>query len=198
MSDIQIRPMIGPDVKPYIGDLAKLRIKVFREFPYLYEGTAEYEEKYLKSYAESPESLVVVVFHKETIIGASTGIPLDQAMEESQTPFLQYGYALNRIFYFGESVLLKEFRGFGIGVRFFEERESYANRLGRFDYTAFCAVERPDNHPRKPSDYSPLDRFWENRGYRKHPEMKTLFSWQEIDEPGESPKPMIFWLKSLR
>lgn len=198
MSDIQIRPMIGHAVKPYINDLAKLRIKVFREYPYLYDGTAEYEEKYLRSYTDSPESLVVIVFHKENIVGASTGIPLEQAMEEVQTPFLKYGYDLNRIFYFGESVLLIENRGLGIGVRFFEEREDYANRLGRFDYTAFCAVERPDNHPRKPTGYIPLDLFWKKRGYRKHPEMKTMFSWRELDESGESPKPMIFWLKSLK
>ena len=155
MSDIQIRPMIGPAVKPYIGAVAKLRIKVFREFPYLYDGTEAYEETYLQSYAESPESLVVIVFHKEKIIGASTGIPLDQAMEEFQAPFLQHGHDVNRIFYFGESVLLKEFRGLGIGVRFFEARESYASRLGRFSHTAFCAVERPENHPRRPSDYIP-------------------------------------------
>jgi hypothetical protein len=111
MSDIQIRLMIGHAVKPYINDLAKLRIKVFREYPYLYDGTAEYEEKYLKSYSDSPESLAVIVFHKENIIGASTGVPLEQAMEEFQMPFLEYGYELHRIFYFGESVLLKEFRG---------------------------------------------------------------------------------------
>ncbi len=198
MSDMLIQPTIGHAVKPYINDLAKLRINVFREYPYLYDGSLEYEERYLKSYTDSAESLAVIVFHKDKIVGASTGVPLEQAMEEFQTPFIKNGYDPRRIFYFGESVLLKEFRGSGIGVRFFEEREKYADKLGRFDYTAFCAVERPDDHPRKPPKYIPLDRFWEKRGYRKHPEMKTTFSWRELDESEESPKPMVFWMKSLK
>lgn len=198
MAEFQIRAMVGEDAKTFIDDVAALRIKVFREYPYLYDGALAYEKKYLKNYSDSPESLIVVVFYKDTIIGASTGIPLDQALEEFQAPFLSQGYDPAKIFYFGESVLLKEFRGSGIGVRFFQEREGYANRLGRFDYTAFCAVERPENHPRKPSDYMPLDRFWEKRGYRKHPDMTTMLSWQEIDESDESPKPMVFWMKSLK
>ena len=198
MTELEIRAMAGQAVTPHIDDLARLRIEVFREYPYLYDGSLEYEAQYLKSYADSSESLVVLVFHRGDIVGASTGIPLEHAPAEFQAPFLAHGYDPRRIFYLGESVLLKAFRGMGVGVRFFEEREGYANRLGRFEHAAFCAVDRPDHHPRRPPGYVPLDRFWGKRGYRKHPEMTTTFSWRELDETDASPKPMTFWLKPLK
>lgn len=198
MSHLVIKSLTGPHVKPYISDLARLRMEIFREFPYLYEGSLEYEENYLKAYTDSPESLVVVAFCEDRVVGASTGVPLEQAADEFKSPFLEHGYDPARIFYFGESVLRQEFRGRGIGVQFFEERESYASGLGRFDYTAFCAVERPENHPRKPKQYVPLDQFWNRRGYTKQPRMVTSFSWQDLDEQHQSPKPMVFWMKSLR
>jgi hypothetical protein len=69
--------------------------------------------------------------------------------------------------------------------------------LGRFPLICFCAVERPVDHPRRPVDYRPLDEFWRHRGFVRHPELQTTFSWQDLDETAESPKPMTFWLKIL-
>lgn len=34
----------GKDIAPLIPRLAELRIKVFHDFPYLYEGSLEYEK----------------------------------------------------------------------------------------------------------------------------------------------------------
>ncbi|HZP92595.1 MAG TPA: GNAT family acetyltransferase, partial [Burkholderiales bacterium] len=126
-----------------------------------------------------------------------TGLPMEAETEEVKRPFVERGYDPNRIFYFGESVLGKGYRGLGIGVRFFAEREAHARALGRFGWTCFCAVRRPADHPRRPKDYVPLDAFWNRRGYAKHPELSTTFQWREIDEAAESPKPMVFWLKRL-
>ena len=107
------------------------------------------------------------------------------------------GYDLERIFYCGESVLLRQYRGQGAGVAFFEQREAHAYDLGGFQWSCFCAVQRPENHPLRPSDYVPLERFWQKRGYLKQPELQTQFSWQELGESSESLKPMTFWLKRL-
>ena len=88
-------------------------------------------------------------------------------------------------------------RNRGLGVRFFAEREAHARRLGRFDCCAFCAVQRPAEHPRRPADYQPLDAFWQRRGFRHHPELRTEYHWQDLDKDAESAKPMSFWLKEL-
>jgi len=59
-------------------------------------------------------------------------------------------------------------------------------------------VQRPEDHPRRPADYAPLDRIWSKFGYVKHPEIHTSYSWKDLDEKEESPKPMVYWLKPLR
>jgi hypothetical protein len=49
---IQIKILTGHDAElaARMNDVARLRITVFREFPYLYDGNFDYEKKYLASY----------------------------------------------------------------------------------------------------------------------------------------------------
>jgi GNAT superfamily N-acetyltransferase len=193
---MQIKIVQGDAVTPHIADLARLRTEVFRAFPYLYEGSEDYEASYLATYARSPESLFVLALDGERIVGASTGVPMPDASGVFQAPFIAAGIAPEKVFYFGESVLLSTYRGRGLGVRFFEEREAHARRLGRFDWCTFCAVERPQSHPLRPADYVPLDAFWDKRGYKHRTDLRTMLAWQDIGEENETEKPMSFWLKA--
>lgn len=197
MNPLTITPVYGRDVLPFVDDLARLRIEVFREFPYLYDGDMDYERKYLRNYCQSPESIFVTARDGDEVIGVATGVPMRDEMDAFKKPFVEHGFDPERIFYFGESVLRRSHRGQGIGVRFIEAREQYARDLGRFTHLAFCAVDRPDAHPRRPPGYVPLDAFWSKRGFAIQPHLRTTFSWRDIDEETESPKPMTFWLKAL-
>ncbi|MFO1433697.1 MAG: GNAT family N-acetyltransferase [Candidatus Competibacteraceae bacterium] len=194
---LRIERLSGKAIEPFLPELARLRITVFREFPYLYDGSQDYEEKYLATYVDVPDSVMVLVWDGATVVGASSGLPMAVETPETLQPFPAHGYDPEPIFYYGESVLLPAYRGRGLGKRFFEEREAHARALQRFDLLCFCAVERPSNHPRRPADYVPLDAFWNRRGFIKHPELHTTFTWRELDEATESPKPMVFWLKPL-
>ncbi len=194
--ELQIRRFSGSDLNKYIDNIAQLRIEVFRDFPYLYDGTMEYERNYLQTYIRCPEAVVVVAFADSEVVGASTGIPMQFEEPGFQQPFLDHGYDPNGIFYCAESVLRRDFRGHGLGVKFFEEREAHARSLRSFDYFCFCAVVRPENHPLRPAGYEPLDRFWEKRGYRKHPELGAYYSWKDLDQPDSTSKRLEFWLKS--
>ena len=196
-NSISIQAFTGDAILPYINELARLRIKVFRDFPYLYDGDMEYESKYLLTYIKHPDSVVVIACDGKNVIGASTGIPLKYEKPEIKQPFIENMLDPADIFYFGESVLHSNYRGQGFGVRFFHEREAHAQRVGQFKHYAFCAVERPANHPRRPKDYVPLNQFWNNRGYFKQAKLRTTMKWKDIDESSESPKPMVFWLKSV-
>lgn len=196
-SNIRLQRFTGPAVERHIAELARLRIEVFRGFPYLYDGNMEYEAAYLRTYVQSPDSVIVVAFDKEQAVGASTALPLQHETAAVQRPFVAQGIDPRQVFYLGESVLLPPYRGHGIGVRFFEEREAHARSIGPFAWAAFCAVQRPEQHPRRPADYVPLDRFWNRRGYQRHPELHTTFRWRDLDETAESDKPMVFWLKAL-
>ncbi|MGZ8240915.1 MAG: GNAT family N-acetyltransferase [Methylobacter sp.] len=193
--NIRIERWSGAALQQYIPELARLRIEVFREFPYLYDGDFDYEEKYLQTYIDCSDSVIVLAFDGDKIVGASTAMPMKYETNELKKPFIENGYNLDDVFYCSESVLNKQYRRLGIGVRFFEQREAHAEDLGGFKHITFCCVERPIDHPRRPADYVPLDKFWNKRGYFKHPELRTTYSWKDLDDINETPKPMIFWLK---
>lgn len=194
--NLQISRLSGKEILPHINDLAKLRISVFKEYPYLYQGSFEYELKYLSTYTASPDSVMIIVSDHGKVVGASTAIPLKFETDECQKPFLHSNININDVFYFGESVLDKNYRGQGIYRHFFLEREAAA-RAACCHIATFCAVERPDDDERRPKDYTPLDAIWTHFGYVKHPEIATTYEWCEIGETTQSPKPMTFWLKTI-
>ena len=194
---VTIATLTGNDILPYLDDLARLRIDVFRAFPYLYDGSMDYEQNYLATYASSPDSLFVLALEGDQVVGAATAIPMAHETDEFKQPFIEHGYDPKRIFYFGESVLQPSYRGQGIGVTFFEQREARARELGGFSHCCFCSVERPQDHPQRPADYQPLDHFWRNRGYRKAPGLATTYAWTDVGDTAQSSKPMQFWLREL-
>ncbi|QCI10926.1 GNAT family N-acetyltransferase [Pseudomonas putida] len=194
---MEIRLLHGAAIAPYIDDLARLRLTVLREFPYLYDGNLESEAEYFSTYAGSGRSLVVLALDQGQVVGASTGLPLVDVAEAFQQPFLGQGRDPASVYYFADSVVTPQYRGQGLGVRFFIERESYAHKLAEFDYCAFCTVERPAGHPRRPENYKPLHGFWRNRGFLHEPSLRTAYSWRDLDDPELSAKIMSFWLKAL-
>jgi GNAT superfamily N-acetyltransferase len=186
----------GTEIAHRLEDVARLRIGVFRDWPYLYEGSLGYEREYLSAYARSNESLFVLAFDDGKVVGASTGLPLADTTVEFHQPFAGQGIAIESVFYFGESVLLPGYRGRGIGHAFFDRREAHARALDRFQWTAFCSVDRNDDDPRCPQDYRPNDAFWHKRGYQRRAGMTMRLPWKEAGR-GEVVHPLTFWLREL-
>lgn len=195
--ELRFEQRSGLDIATVFPQLARLRIAVFRDFPYLYEGTEEYELHYLQTYAEAPNALLFSVYDGDEMVGATTCIPLLDETAEVQKPFIEAGYDLSKIFYFGESVLLPGYRGLGLGHRFFDAREAHARSFGQYNLLCFCAVQRPDDHPLKPEGYLPLDGFWHKRGYQKEPRLQSFFEWPDIGETNSTAKPMVYWTRQL-
>ncbi len=195
--NLQFQSFEGAAIRAVFEPLAQLRIRVFRDFPYLYEGSMAYELEYLNTYAASERAFLYAVFDGTLMIGATTCIPLADETEEVQAPFLKAGMDVSEVFYLGESVLLPAYRGLGLGHRFFDAREAHAATFGTYRITSFCAVERPADHPLRPADYRTLDDFWQKRGYQKAPDLQTKFSWPDLGEDAPSLKTMIYWTRQL-
>ncbi len=195
-NDLKIVRLKGKEIIPYIHDLAALRIEVFKDFPYLYVGDMEYEEKYLKTYVSCPEAIMILVFDEDAVVGASTAIPLEFETMEVKKPFREQGIPITDVFILGESLLYPIYRGRKLYRRFFEEREAAAREYGA-KIAAFFVVERSPDDLRQPEDYRPLDTVWERVGYKKHPELRWYLEWKEVGQQAATPKPMIFWLKTL-
>lgn len=193
---LAVRPLTGDALRAALGDLARLRIAIFAAFPYLYSGSEDYEREYLAEFTAAPDAVLVAAFDGERIVGAATASPLIAQDDYICAPFERLGIDPAPVFYFGESVLLPEYRGQGIGHAFFDQREAAARAYGA-THTSFCAVVRPPDHPQRPADYVPLDAFWQRRGYAPAPGLAGEFHWQEHGEAGESAKPMQYWMRAL-
>jgi len=195
-SDLRYTPLSGTAIVPHLAGLARLRIEIFREFPYLYDGSEAYERKYLQSYVDAPHSIVVLVHDGDGLVGATTGLPMSDDNAEFPQPFSRAGYDISTIFYCGESVLDARYRGRGIYRQLFAARETHARELG-FTLCTFCCVQRAPDHPLRPADYMPLDAVWRHFGYREHAELFTHYTWKDIDQTQPSEKVMRFWSKPL-
>lgn len=194
--DIRLRNLTGPGILEALGALAELRIRVFAEWPYLYDGDPGYEADYLREFGAAPGSLLVAACDGERIVGAATASPMQAQKSELRAPFEARGIDTAQLFYFGESVLLPEYRGRGIGHAFFDAREAQARSCGARAAT-FAAVVRPPDHPRRPADYRPLDAFWTSRGYAPISGLSAELAWKDHDEPSESGKPMQYWMREF-
>ncbi|MDD2862135.1 MAG: GNAT family N-acetyltransferase [Acidiphilium sp.] len=189
--------MRGAAILPHLATLATLRMEVFRAWPYLYEGDLRYEQDYLATYAASAGAAVVVAREDDTIVGASTCLPLTDESASMQGAFRAAGFDPARVCYFGESVLRPAFRGQGAGVAFFAAREAHARSLPGVTMAAFCAVIRSADDPRRPADAGTLEPFWHHRGFAPQPGLICTMAWREIGGTQEVENRLQVWLKSL-
>ena len=197
MMAIKIQSFTGLSALPFRKDLAELRIAVFREFPYLYEGSLEYESGYLEKFIHTENSIVVVAFDGDKVVGASTGMPLQNEVSSVLQPWKERGEPMEHIFYFSESVLLPAYRGQGIGREFFAHREQWARSLGGYSVLTFCGVIRPADHPARPFDYVDLNEFWQHRGFYKKEGYICEMAWKEVGATEETKQQLQFWEKNI-
>lgn len=196
-TQLRIAPMDADEVVDNLDRIAALRLRIFADYPYLYEGDAAFEAGYLRPYLEAPGAIVVAVWDGAELVGAATGTPLEGHHPAFAAAFAMLEVPASEVFYCAESVLLPAYRGRGIGHTFFDRREAHARALGH-RWSAFCSVVRPEDHPARPADYHDLEGFWTRRGYAKLPGVIARFRWRDRFEADESEKPLQFWIRRLR
>jgi GNAT superfamily N-acetyltransferase len=191
-----LRPLTGPTLDAALDDLARLRIAVFRDWPYLYDGDLDYERRYMESYRANPRAILVGAFDGTRLVGAATGTALADHAEEFAAPLAGTALSVETCFYCAESVLLPDYRGHGAGHGFFDLREAFGRDMG-LTHSLFCAVIRPGDHPARPATPRLLEPFWRKRGYAPLPGAVARFSWRDVGATQETEKPLQIWARAL-
>jgi GNAT superfamily N-acetyltransferase len=195
---LRIETLTAARATPLIPALSRLRMAVFRDWPYLYDGSAEEESAYLAPFLRSPSAALVVAFDADEPVGCATCLALMEADADISDPFRAMGLDPAEHFYFGESVLLPQYRGRGAGVAFFAAREAHALAASSSPFATFCAVRRPEEHPLKPAGAGTLHAFWRHRGYAPVPGLACTMSWKQVDTEGEVANTLDFWRRRIR
>lgn len=196
MPDLTFEKLTGSAAAARLETLARLRLTIFREFPYLYDGSRAAELAYLRTYTDSPGGCIILAREGRKVVGAITGLPLCCEEEDFTTPFLTQGWDLAKVYYVGELLFLPPWRGRGLGTRLLALLAAHVRALGTYRHLACATVEREADHPLRPPDFIPIDRFCMRQGFVKHPELSCRVCWRELDGV-RSPKSMLFWIKEL-
>lgn len=179
-----------------LDDLASLRINVFREYPYLYDGVREDELKYLRLYMGTPDAFVISVKDGGNMVGAATGVPLCYEHDSLIVPFKGTSYSVEELFYVGELLFYPKYRACGLGIRLLEQVVEHVRSLGKYRYLTCATVVRPDRHLLCPESYIKIDRFLARTGFELLPGVTASFAWKEADGNNYD-HPMQFWIKEL-
>jgi GNAT superfamily N-acetyltransferase len=197
-SDIKVRSFTGSGIKIYIPTLAKLRLEILKEYPFLCVGNFEEEKKNLRRLSQSKEAIIVLVFDGPKIVGMSTGLPMDEEPTALKKLLIEHDHRPADYYHFGEALLLKPYRGRGIGHHFFDLREAHVKHLKKYRHIALSTVVRPNDHPKRSRDYLEIENLWRKRGYVEQQRFKKEAAWPDIGETRSSKKEIALWVKDLQ
>lgn len=197
LGNIRVERLTAAALADRLEELAVLRLAVLGEFPFLYSGSAAYEQRYLSDLGSLSGGLILAAFDRDRMIAAATGAPLDRELDALRDPFTHAGRDPRSIFYFGEVVVLPSHRGQGVGTALLEIGESHIRQGNRFTSAAFGEIVRSTDHPRRPKTYRTPDSAWRRLGYRLEPDIGGTLSWCDAGDREETAKPLRFWAKPL-
>lgn len=184
----------GKAITSFLDEIANLRISIFCEYPYLYDGNLQYEKEYLNKFTQIEEALVAIVRDDQQVIGIFTGLPMENEVDDLKQCI--DSTHISKSFYLSEIILQSAYRGKGIGYKLFQTLETSIMAARRYQYIYFASVIRPENHPSKPVDYKSLDGMWTRNGYVKTAKRCSM-NWKEICEPEETEKELALWVKEI-
>lgn len=198
MPKYHIVHLIGPEAKKYVTDIANIRIQVFKEFPYLYAGTLEYEQEYSDYFSKDERAILIAAMQDERIIGFITGMPLsleNPLTKDVAQKLLAKGLTdISHYYYLGEAIVLAEYRKplliYNLFKKFKEETKNFT-----YQKIGILTVIRDKNHPLRPAGYRSIESIL--KYFKFHPtDIIIDFEWPTFQASGEienAANPMLFW-----
>lgn len=198
---IEITLLHGSEITNYTELIGQWRIQYFREFPYLYQGTMEYEAKYLAGLVSNPHAVVAVARDNAQIIGFVTALPLVSdfdIVKEFNAHFQTLNRNIQDYCYIGEIIIHPDYRGNGLALEMTQRIEQDMQQRG-FKGACFLCVVRDPDHPLRPADYLEIDGLCQRANYIKT-DIVSQFEWPTIQADGSCrnmQNPMVLWIKAF-
>ncbi len=174
---LKIECLSALEAKKYISDFARLRINVFREYPYFYEGSLEYEKAYLGEYFLCNDFYALAFFDGERICGMGTLIPLESSFAEIKELFAKLKLDAKDYLYFGEVILEAPYRGKKLLPIFMAEAFKVARKLG-LSKIAYMSIVSSKSDKLRPANYRDSNAIMQKHGTRLIENSEMTFSYK--------------------
>ncbi|MDO4570881.1 MAG: hypothetical protein Q4D38_10885 [Planctomycetia bacterium] len=186
---------LGNEIEPHLESLGRLRLKVFREYPYLYEGALETEVEHLKCYSRDASGMLLALFDDaDRLVGAATGLPALAPWEDASLLVFD-PQREGKTFYWGEFILEKPFRGKKWGQEMYRRGEETIFRTLGFENIGIYMIRTSEADAKRPADYLDVKEFVKRRGYRLLPDAQVVWDWAPVGETRKVPHTLDAWLK---
>ena len=180
-----IKIVTQENMKPLLPFVATLRINIFREHPYLYDGDFKEEMDDLEHCTQLSDNAIAVAYYKDTPVGFLYGLSLAAFTPHFENPvgdlFKEKNLDPATCYYFGDIIILPEHRGNHLSEKLFDTLETYAQKQGY--KSASFITESHEAHPLKPANYKSLDPLWTALKYKKTG-LTSYGSWQTHQPDG--------------
>src|ERR1700722_3489588 len=149
--------VMGQEITPYVQEITDLALTVYRDYPYLYEGTVDEYYPAIEHYTHSSDGIACLFFNNNQLVGAAIGMPMNEMRDKYKLPLVNARPEENfdQLFYLGELLLLKEYRGQGLGKQMYLEFENTVRELA-FTKICFCKIDESEQNPLAPENYKSL------------------------------------------
>lgn len=184
---LSIEVIKGKNIAQYAKYIASLRLMMFKEFPYLYDGTLEQEEKYLSFYSDSPDGTLILAKQDDCIVGLLTGMPVNKICElipDFKKILTENKRNTQPAYYYGEALVLPAYRGQGILTKMFQEEDNAIKKMGYNIAYGITAIREKDDS-RRPVNYRDTDTLWTHLGLIKT-NMAFGGEWPTVTKSGET------------
>lgn len=193
---VKIEVFYGKKIAPHVQDVIEISHRIYRGYPYLYNGDDPDYEAYLHTYPQSENAIVCIVFEGKTAVGLAAGRPMIEAREFYKQPLIDHGYDLSQLFYMGEYGLQPEYRGQGIEELMVKSLEDFAAMIG-FSHLCHWEMDGASDDPKQLLGYIPGNSFWKKLNHAKHNELNFTLIWTDIGAAVETPHVAEYWMKEL-
>lgn len=195
-SNFRVELLAGADIEPYVEQIVDFRLKYFRVFPYLCEGTREEEMASVRRYIDSSTGHALVLKDEhENFGGFLTGISINESIYADEfKAVLPYP---EKTFYIGEMIFAESFRGKD-GIQKCLEYFYLISKMG-YEHVCCISVQRADDHPLKPAKYCNVSSLCKVLGFKKAQQTITI-PWAVVQGDGTSllmDNIMDIWVRDL-
>ncbi|MBN8828436.1 MAG: GNAT family N-acetyltransferase [Sphingobacteriia bacterium] len=188
----------------YFDTIKTLRLKIRKEYPYLYIGT-NIENEDTSYYSRSNETILVVAFEDDKAVGLVIGLPLKDFKFKKDHLLVSrklrqnLGEDILKYYYISELLVEENYRNQSVPETLIKTIEEKAKELKNYSIISFMTVEREDSHPLNSVTY-----FSENDLLRSLSYLPTglllPFAWPTLQPNGKVKKDknyMQLWTKNL-